>query len=267
MPRASPTSKAAKPVVPLILPVTAGIVVEDSEPDDMLGVFEAELGRNAHAHGKAVFRRQDFSVVLEGQLCLWMQRRRHIDGAGIALGANEMHILCPRVGANPAEEFAERRSSPFSDRTPALDADEPVDLRLLGQRVEPFERPRPLVVHQTLDQELVIVLVDVGGLFFAVIGIERKGARDRAFWIGRREPVRIEQPGLYAIIEAGHDAQRVLRRWAIDDVAAGQKREGTEACTDPQKVAASRLAYESGGDHSEEPGVATGNRRSRARHP
>src|ERR1039458_9207884 len=201
MPRASPTSKAAKPVVTLILPVTAGVVVEDSEPDDVLGVFETELSRNAHAHGKAIFRRQDFSVVLEGQLRLRMQRRRHIDGAGIALGANEMHILCPRVGANPAEEFAERRSSPFSDRAPALDADEPGDLRLLGQRVEPIERPRLFVVDQTIDQQFVFILVDIGRLVFAVICIERKGARDRAFWIGRCEPVRIEQPGLYAVIE------------------------------------------------------------------
>src|SRR5215216_7182387 len=109
------SSKAAKPVVTLILPVAAGVVVEHDKPDDVLRIFEAELGRNAHAHGKAVFRRQDLSIVLEGQLRLRMQGRGHIDGAGIAFGAGEVHILCRRVGANPAEEFAERRSRPSSN--------------------------------------------------------------------------------------------------------------------------------------------------------
>jgi hypothetical protein len=62
----------------------------------MLGVFEAELGRNAHPQGKAIFQRQDFSVVLEGQLRLWMKRRRHIDGAGIALAkASELPVEQP----------------------------------------------------------------------------------------------------------------------------------------------------------------------------
>src|SRR5262245_33019434 len=100
MPRASPTSKAAKPVVPLILPVTAGIVVEDSEPDDMLGVFEAELGRNAHAHVKDVFRRQDFSVVLEefGQICLSCaccpsEKSAHTNSTRNYRGASGLHSL------------------------------------------------------------------------------------------------------------------------------------------------------------------------------
>src|SRR5947207_1035673 len=66
----SPTSKAAKPVVALILPITAGVVVEDSKPDDVLGVFAAEFGRNAHAHREAEFGRQDLIVELERHLRL-----------------------------------------------------------------------------------------------------------------------------------------------------------------------------------------------------
>jgi hypothetical protein len=59
-------SKAAKPIVAFIFPVAAGAIIEYDKPDHVLRIFEAELGRNAHADGKAVFRRQDLSIVLEG---------------------------------------------------------------------------------------------------------------------------------------------------------------------------------------------------------
>src|SRR5262245_19802009 len=42
-------SKAAEPVVALILPIAAGVIVEHGQSDHVLGVLEAELGRNANA--------------------------------------------------------------------------------------------------------------------------------------------------------------------------------------------------------------------------
>src|SRR5215216_7230238 len=123
--------KPAEPVVALILPVTAGVVIEDRERDDVLGVLEAEFRRHPHLHRKSVFLRQNLAVELEGHLRLRMQRSRHVDRGGIALGADEMHVIRPRVGADALEEVAQRRPGPAPDRAPALDADEARDLRLL----------------------------------------------------------------------------------------------------------------------------------------
>jgi hypothetical protein len=92
-------------------------------------------------------------------------------------------------------------------------------------------------------------------LLFAIIGVERKRARDQTLGIGRREPVRIEQPSLHAIIETGHDAQRVLRRRAVDDVTACQQGERTETRAGAQKVAARRLGEELGRVLGKEPGI------------
>src|ERR1700694_3991858 len=97
----------AEPIVALILPIAAGVMIENGEADDVLGILEAELGRNAHAQRKAVFRRQDFAVVAERQLRLRVQRGGHVDRAGIALRAGEMHVARAGVGADPTQELAQ----------------------------------------------------------------------------------------------------------------------------------------------------------------
>ena len=52
-------SRAAEPVVALVFPVAAGILVGDEDRGDVLRVLEAELGRHAQLHREAVLRRQD----------------------------------------------------------------------------------------------------------------------------------------------------------------------------------------------------------------
>ena len=86
-------SEPAEPVVALVLPVAAGVVVLHVHRGDVLRVLEAELGRHAALHREAVLARQDLVVELERQLRLRMQRRRHVDGVGIALGASEPDVF------------------------------------------------------------------------------------------------------------------------------------------------------------------------------
>ena len=50
-------SQAAEPVVSLVLPIAAEILVGDVEGGDVLGVLEAELGRDTDLHGEAVLDR------------------------------------------------------------------------------------------------------------------------------------------------------------------------------------------------------------------
>ena len=131
-----------------------------------------------------------------------------------------------------------RRAGPLADRAPALDADEPRDLRLLRQRVELLQRPRLLVLDQAVDDELEAVLVDVGCCLLGVVGVERKRARDRALGIGLGQAVGVEQSRLHPVVELRHDAQRLLRGWPVDDVAAGQQGKRAEACGVAQEQAA-----------------------------
>src|SRR5262245_6249736 len=72
--RAAPPSEAAEPVVALILPVAPRIIVEHGQSDDVLGVFEAELGRDADAQGKPETRRQRLPIKGQRHLGLRMQR-------------------------------------------------------------------------------------------------------------------------------------------------------------------------------------------------
>src|SRR5262249_1625433 len=51
--------KPAVPVVALVLPVAARVVVLHVHRDDVLWVLEAELGRHAALHREAVLARQD----------------------------------------------------------------------------------------------------------------------------------------------------------------------------------------------------------------
>lgn len=157
------------------------------------------------------------------------------------------------------------RSGPFADLAPTLDANEPGDLRLLRQRVQLLERPRVLVLDQAVDNQLVGILVDVGRRLLWIIGVETERARDCAFRIGRRQPVRIEQPGLYPVIEVRHDTQRLFSRRAIDDVAARQQDEAPETRT-AQKHPARRVGQQLCGILDKEATINARNTRFRLEH-
>ena len=88
----------AEPVVALVLPIAAGVVVLYPHGGDVFGVLEAELGGDADLDRKAVGARQDLVIELERQLRLWMQRGRHVDGVGTAFGALEPDIFGAGVG-------------------------------------------------------------------------------------------------------------------------------------------------------------------------
>src|SRR5262249_55402934 len=194
-------SNPAEPAVSLILPVSAEIFVGDGHLHHVFRLLDAELRRHPHLHREAVLARQDLAIEFESHLGLRMQRGRHVDRGGIALGAAKPDIFRARIGADAPEELAERRAGPFTDRAPTFHADKAGDLGFLRQRVEFVEGPRFLVVDQAADFELVIVLVDFRRVLLRIIGVERKRAPDRAVGIGRRKLVRIEQPCLRPVVE------------------------------------------------------------------
>src|SRR5262249_61499921 len=109
-----------EPVIALILPVAARIVVEHGQADYVLGVFEAELGRDTDAQGKAEARRQRLSVEGERHLRLWVQRRRHIDRARIAFRTHKVHVLGIAVGAAALKKGPPRNPAPSAYSTPPL---------------------------------------------------------------------------------------------------------------------------------------------------
>src|SRR5262249_46893180 len=121
----------------------------------MFRVLEAELGRDADLHREAELARQDLVRELECHLGLRMQRGRHVDRVGIALGALEPYILGAGVGADALEEVRQPGAGPRADLAPALDADVAGDLLLLRHRVELRQGPRLLVVDPAAHPELV----------------------------------------------------------------------------------------------------------------
>src|SRR5262245_32301715 len=86
-------SQPAEPVVALVLPVTAEILVSYVQGGHVFRVLEAELGGDADLHREPVLDRQDLAGEAERHLGLRMKRRRHVDGVGIALGAAEPDVL------------------------------------------------------------------------------------------------------------------------------------------------------------------------------
>ena len=66
-----------------------------------------------------------------------------------------MHVPGGEIGADAAQEFAQRRPRPLSDRAPTFHANEPGDLRLLRQRVELLQRPRLLGLDQAVDDQIL----------------------------------------------------------------------------------------------------------------
>src|ERR1700724_3117091 len=115
--------KPAEPVVAAVFPIAAEILVGHVHGDDVLGVLEAELGRDADLLREAVLSRQCLVQELEGHLGLRMQRGRHVDRVGVALRALEPDVFGARVGADALEEIGQPRAGPRADRAPALDAD------------------------------------------------------------------------------------------------------------------------------------------------
>src|SRR5262249_52953416 len=90
--------------------------------------------------------------------------------------------------------------------------------------------------------------------------------RDRALRIGGREPVRIEQPRLRAIVEARDHAQRVLGARPIDDVAAGEDGERAEAGGAAQELPPRRIGGQPGGIPDPQPWIDTGRSFAQAGH-
>src|SRR5207247_9615164 len=72
-------SEAAEPVVALVLPIAARVLVGDEDRGDVLGVLEAQLGGHAQLHGEAVFRRQDLVGKAQGEQRLRVQGGRQAE--------------------------------------------------------------------------------------------------------------------------------------------------------------------------------------------
>src|SRR5262245_44842622 len=195
-----------------------------------------------------------------------MEGSRHIDRIGIALGALEPDILRPRVGADAAQELAQRRAGPAADRAPALDAHVARDLFLLRQRVELVEAPAALLVDEAAHLKPVVGAVHYRGVVFRVVGVERERTRDRALRIGRGKLVRMEDQGLDAIIEPREVAQRAFGGVAIDDIATGQESERAKACRPAQEQAARRIGQQPRGILDEQLSIDPGHRLVQARH-
>src|SRR5207249_1620398 len=79
-------SGAAEPVVALVLPIAARVLVGDEDRGDVLGVFEAQLGGHAQLHGEAVLRRQDLVGEAQGEQRLRVQGGRHVDAGRVIVG-------------------------------------------------------------------------------------------------------------------------------------------------------------------------------------
>src|SRR3989441_3860885 len=120
-------SGAAEPVVALVLPIAARVLVGDEDRGDMLGVLEAQLGGHAQLHGEAVLRRQDLVGEAEGEQRLRVQGGRHVDAGRVIVGAPEADVLRRGIGAHALQEIGEAHSAPLADRAPALDADVQVE--------------------------------------------------------------------------------------------------------------------------------------------
>src|SRR5205809_8115012 len=80
-------SGAAEPVVALVLPRAARVLVGDEERGDVLGVLEAQLGGHAQLHGEAVSRRQDLVAVAQGEPPPRVQGVGHVDARRVSVVA------------------------------------------------------------------------------------------------------------------------------------------------------------------------------------
>src|ERR1700739_101518 len=85
-------SNASEPIIALVLPVAAGILVGDLNRLQVLGALEAELSGDAKPQRRAPLRRQRFFLEIECQNGLWLQRARHVDAGRIAIKAFEIDV-------------------------------------------------------------------------------------------------------------------------------------------------------------------------------
>src|SRR2546427_4587355 len=197
-------SGAAEPVVALVLPIAARVLVGDEDRGDVLGVFEAQLGGHAQLHGEAVLRRQDLVGEAQGEQRLRVQGGRHVDAGRVIVGALEADVLCRDIGAHALEEIGEAHAAPLADRAPALDTDVPRDLRDLRQRVELGQPPGLGVADHAAELELVVGAVDDAHFALAVVAVERERLGDPALREFGRQAPRLEEPAQHADIPAPH---------------------------------------------------------------
>ena len=130
-----------EPVEAAVLPIAAGTGVGDLHRGDPFRVLEAELRRRAQAQRKAERIGDRLAGVFGRQHRLRMQGGRHVDAAGVVVGASERDVFGGEVGADALEELAQIHARPLADVVPALDADVPDDDFLLGQRVDLLRGP------------------------------------------------------------------------------------------------------------------------------
>jgi hypothetical protein len=204
----------------------------------VLWILEAELGRDSELRREPIFARQRLAIEPEGELRLRVQRGRHVDAGDIIVVAAEGHIFGVGVGADPRQEIREANAGPFADRAPSLNADMPRDLGEPRQRMKRLDGPRLLVLGETRDVEMEVPGIDHRRLVLGIKRIERKRPCDRAFLIFGRELVGIEEKSLRSVVEIGHALEHPLGGDAIDDIAAGKKRQRTK----PDRIAQEQSA-------------------------
>src|SRR3979409_44495 len=221
-------SDAAKPIVASVFPISARIVVGNGQRCDVLRVLKAELRRYAQSQWRAPGRLQGLLLEIERQDRLRMQRACHVTARPIVVKAPESDIFGPQVRANAAQEGLKRHTAPLTDLTPAFHTDMPCDLLFLRQCAQLGKRPGPLIVNQARHLQAPLCCFHRAHLPFRVVRVEAERTRSGAGRIGLCEPVRIEQGGLDAIVEAQHSAQCVVHSVIGRQIAAGQQQESAE---------------------------------------
>src|SRR6202140_671201 len=237
-PIAFPTapSNASEPVIALVLPEAAGILVGDLNPLQVLGALEAELGGDAKPQWCAPLRRQRLFLEIERQNGLRLQRAGHVDAGRIAIEAFEIDVAGRKVGADAAQKRAQRHAAPLANLAPALDADMPGDLPLLRQCHELLQRPGPPVGDEAADTEYPVIRYRAH-LPLRVIGVEAERAGNGAGRIGLRHALAAEQSRLDPVVEAQDRLQRGVDAGMGREVVAGQHRQRTERERAPQEAA------------------------------
>src|ERR1700738_3896905 len=229
-------SNASEPVIALVLPVAAGILVGDLDRLQVLGVLEPELGRDAKPQRCAPLRRQRLFLEIKRQYGLGLQRAGHVDAGRIAIEAFEIDVAGRKVGADVAQEHAQRHAAPLTDLAPALDADMPGDLPLLRQCHQLLQRPGPPVGDKAAETEYPVIRYRPP-LPLRVIGVEAERAGDGAGRIGLRQALAAEQSRLDPVVEAQDRLQRGVDAGMGRKLVAGQHRQRTERERAPQEAA------------------------------
>jgi hypothetical protein len=134
--------------------------------------------------------------------------------------------------------------SMHSDVIPALYADVLDDNFLFGESVDPVERPRPLVGDEAGEFQLPGGEVDGFQVLDLEMSIEAGRLHHLVRRIGARQPLRIEQQLLDAVVQRRDRAQRALDGRAFGHVAAGEKGQRAEAQRAAQQLAAAGVGDE-----------------------